>query len=279
MPDLLRERFEALRDATDATTSGGLADVRARRSRRARTQIASITAAAVAAVAIGGAVVIPGWGAENTTSASAGGGAEVFSDSAGDAGSDRVDDADDEINADTAPAEEPEGLPTLTADSLLTAPELASLGEVNPQPADGQGPAFPPLCGAVIGAQQYSDPTREFFVGFSVTDAMLSQYAAEYASVSVATQAMDRLLTDAQNCPETVAGGQLSVSSRTQGEVLVLTYVEPTAGPAGAPRFTDITVLRSANVLFEVALIPAGMGLPDGAERTGDVAVALAAKL
>lgn len=279
MPDLIRERFDALRGAVERTEAAGLHDVRVRRSRRSRNQVAAATAAVISALAIGGVLVLPQTSPDTTSTA---GGAEVLSDSAGDVGDEQAD-ADESVAAEQAPNGPPnasEGPFTLTADSLLTAPELLAVGEQNPQPqVGGSGPVLPPLCDARTGAEQYSDPLREVSVQFAVLDATLRQYAAEYNSESVATQAMDRLLLDTRSCPQSADGGRVDVSSPTPGEVLVLTFTEPFGGPTGGPRLTEITVLRAANVIFEVALVPSLMGLADGESRTRAVAESLVAKL
>jgi len=279
MPDAIRERFDALRHAVQDTDAGGLPDVRARRTRRTRTRVAAATAAAVAALAIGGVVVLPDLDGGDATS-SAGGGAEVLSDSAAEAGTDRAD-SDDQIGAEQAPPEDaPPGPLTLTEDSLLTAPELMALGEQDPQlQAESPGPAFPPLCAASTGTEQYSDPIRGFSVLHSVIDGTVSQFAAEYDSDAAATEAIDKLLLDARSCPDFNPRGRLTVDSRTPGETLMLGFIEPGAGPNGAPRFTEITVLRRANILVEVALIPSAMGLGGGKARARTVADAVVANL
>lgn len=279
MPDQLRERFVALRSAVERSDAAGLHDVRVRRTRRARNQVAAATAATVAALALGGVVVLPQLSPDATTSA---GGAEVLNDSTGAGGSDR-DEQGGQAAADTGAPEVVGslGLDTV-ATSLLTGPELLALGEGNPQlQVENPGPSFPPLCGATTGAQQYSEPIQELSVRYTVADGSVSQFAAEYSTATAATEAIDRLLVDARNCPDSNPDGRLNVSSRTPGQSLVLSFIEPAAGPNGAPRFSDITIVRTANVLLEVALLPSPslMALGDGTERARTVAQALAAKL
>lgn len=276
MPDQLRERFDALRNAVEGTEAAGVHDVRERRTRRARTRVAASTATVVAALVLTGGIVLPQLGSDPTSSA---GGGAVLSDNGGDA-AERLD-ADDQIGAEQAPAEDAsQGPMVLSVASLLSAPELMALGEADPQlQAESPGPVLPPLCGATSGSEQYSYPVQEFSVQFGVLDASLNQYGAQYDSEPLAIEAMDRLLVDTRTCPESADGGSLSVLSSTASEIVVLTFTQPGVGPTGAPRYTDITVVRAANVVFEVALVPIQMGLGDGAARGRDLTDALVAKL
>ncbi|MDQ3732669.1 MAG: hypothetical protein M3400_01495 [Actinomycetota bacterium] len=273
MSDQLRERFDALRTVAD-NNAGGLRDVHARRARRTRTRVATASAATVAALALGGVLVFPHV-AENSTTSAAGGQAQR--DAGGDQGTDN-----DEMAAEQAPPQDASTGPlSLTFDSLLTAPELAALGELDPQPqGDDPVPVFPPMCGAATASEQYSNPLSEVAVLHAVSDATVSQYAAEYGSDIAAVEAMDRLLSDALSCRDPNVMSGLSVTSRVPGAEIVLSLVEPTAGPEGGPRFTDITILRAANVVVEVAFLPVALsGLGDGSERSRTVADAVVAKL
>lgn len=286
MPDQLRERFDALRNAVERTDAAGLRDVRARRTRRARTRVAAGTAVAVSAIALSGLVVLPQLGDEAPTSA---GGAQVLDASAGSRGS-AADEAANPTAAQgppetigpettqSAPSDQtPRGPFSITADSLLTWPEIEAVGETGPGTMPYSATlVFPGLCGAENAYAEYSGPTAVAAAVWTLSDGRLSQSGIQYESDAKAGDALARLVQDTQNCPVVneyasmqFVGTDLSVGS----EVAFFDLIQE-SGQDGSIQTSRITVARIANVLVEVVLLPDGPSVSDVDNRSRALAEA-----
>lgn len=282
MPDQLRERFDALRNAVEGSDAAGLHDVRVRRTRRARTRVAAGTVLAVAGLALGGVVVLPQLGPDATTSA---GGAEVL-DASGEApGADPSSPTDqaaeqapvDESVTDPPPDEVPppdadQGPFSLTVDSLLTWEEILAVGETGPGALPyGASLVFPPLdCGAGSSYEQYSGPAVVYSAAWALSDGRLDQAVIEYESDQQAAEALARLVQDSQACSvfSESASIQFVSADASVGAEIAFFDLLLESGPDGSPSTAEVTVTRVANVLVEVVLTPDGATVTDADTRS-----------
>ncbi len=290
MPDQLRERFEALRNASEHSDSGGLHDVhsrrRRRRRRRTRARVGAATAAAVGALALGGVLVVPQLGTDDSTRVS---NTQVL-DGAGGSAADA--DSGEEVAAEQAPTEpsSPESEPgpaatgpfAVTGDSLLTWPEIQAVGETGP----GTSPysatlVLPGLCGAENAYAQYSQPAEVVAAAWTISDGTLTQSALQYESDLKASDALARLVADAQACPVFNEFGSITYtgSDPSVGAEIAFFELRLESGQDGSIHTAVVSVTRIANVLIEVVLNPDGPTVADADPRSRALAGAAVTKI